>query len=131
MASKEEVLTDIRNTLGFVPRWLAAVPDKTIESEWSLIKNWELGDTAIPNKYKELIGLAIATQLQNPYSIALHLELARLAGATNEETEDALQMAKQTAGWANFLQGLQIDQDLFKREVKEMCDAIALKNRAA
>jgi hypothetical protein len=31
-----------------------------IEAEWASFKDFELAETAIPNKYKELIGLAVS-----------------------------------------------------------------------
>lgn len=46
MATKQEVLRDIEQTLGFAPGWLAQVPENTIEAEWSLLKNWEMAETA-------------------------------------------------------------------------------------
>jgi len=131
MDGKQETLKDIEQTLGFVPQWLALVPDSAIEVEWGLIKGREMAETAIPNKYKELIGLGVAAQMQCPYSVVFHTEVARLCGATEEELEEAVGMAKLTAGWGAYFQGMQVDMEQFRREAKEVCDAIAAKQKAA
>jgi alkylhydroperoxidase/carboxymuconolactone decarboxylase family protein YurZ len=56
--TRAEVDRDIEQTLGLVPSFLKEVPDYLVEPEWQAFKTLELGETAIPNKYKELIGAA-------------------------------------------------------------------------
>ena len=56
--SRSDVETEIRETLGMVPSFWSQVPDFLMESEWQSFKAIELAETAIPNKYKELIGLS-------------------------------------------------------------------------
>lgn len=129
--TREEIYEDIEQTIGFVPQWLTLLSDKTLAQEWELIKNWEMAETAVPSKYKELIGLAVAAQMQCAYCVAFHTEMARLHGASESEIEDAVHMAKHTAGWSSYLQGMQVDLSSFKREVKEICDALAAKRKAA
>lgn len=129
--NREEVYKDIEQAIGFVPHWLTRLADQTLEAEWNLIKNWEMAETTIPTKYKELIGLAVAAQMQCPYCVAFHTEFARLQGASDAEIEDAVYMGKHTAGWSTYLQGMQIDLNTFKREVKEICDALAVKKKVA
>lgn len=131
MSSRQDVLNDIEETLGFVPDWLGGLPDANIDGEWQVLKGRLIGESAIPNKYKELIGLAVAAQMQCEYSVALHAEFARYFGATDDEVKDAVQMAKETAGWSTYFNGLQLDMAKFKREVREVCDAMALRQRAA
>jgi len=58
--SRSAVESDIRETLGLVPEFLTEIPDTMIEAEWASFKDFELAETAIPNKYKELIGLAVS-----------------------------------------------------------------------
>ena len=72
----------------------------------------------IPNKYRELIGVAISATTHCQYCIAYHTELARLNGAPDAEIEDAVHFAKSSAGWSTYLNGMQVDLDQFKREVK-------------
>jgi AhpD family alkylhydroperoxidase len=44
-----------------------------------------LADGAIPKKYKELMAIAVALTTQCPYCIDIHVEVARKAGASEEE----------------------------------------------
>ena len=131
MASKQEVLADIEETLGFVPQWMAQIPDHSIESEWSQMKDWEMSDTAIPSKYKQLMGLAVAANIQCDYCVAFHTEGARLHGATDAEIEETCRMAKMTSGWSSYLTGLQIDLDEFKQDVRQICENRQARRDAA
>ncbi len=131
MANRTEVLADIEETLGFVPEWLALIPDHSIESEWSQMKDWEMADTAIPSKYKQLMGLAVAANMQCDYCVAFHTEGARLHGATDAEIEEACRMAKMTTGWSSYLKGLQIDVAQFKQDVNRICEHSRARREAA
>jgi alkylhydroperoxidase/carboxymuconolactone decarboxylase family protein YurZ len=63
---------DIEQVLGSVPEWLTSFPDQMQEHLWMTVKGFQLGETTMPNKYKELIGLAVAAQMQCPYCIYFH-----------------------------------------------------------
>ena len=81
-----------------------------------------MADTTIPKKYKHLIGLAVAANMQCEYCVAFHTESARLHGASDAEIEEACRMAKMTSGWSSYLAGLQIDLQLFKEDIKQISD---------
>lgn len=131
MTEKNVIWNEIEQTWGFVPDWFKGLPQESMEAEWKLLKNREIDDSPVPNKYRQLIGLAVAAQMQCPYSVAYHTEVARLCGASDEEIEDAASMAKHTAGWATYLQGVQTDLSKFQREIREVCDAVVAKSKAA
>jgi len=101
-----------------------AVPDSTLELEWQLFKRVQMDEGAIPNKYRELMGVAISAVTKCRYCAFYHTELAKLNGATDEEIEDALHFAKSTAGWSTYINGLQIDFDQFKSEILQACDHV-------
>src|SRR5882757_4683898 len=72
---------DIQKTLGFVPRFLSAMPDEAAPGLWQEMKTLQLNPgTALPGRVKELIGLAVAAQIPCRYCIAAHTEFARLNG---------------------------------------------------
>jgi hypothetical protein len=48
--SRTAVESDIRETLGLVPEFLTEIPDSMIETEWASFKEFELAETAIPNR---------------------------------------------------------------------------------
>jgi AhpD family alkylhydroperoxidase len=120
--NRQQVYRDIEETLGIVPEFLKELPDSTLELEWGLMKQSEMAPGAIPNKYRELIGLAVAAATRCKYCTLFHTEMAKLNGATDAEIEDAVHFAKETMGWSTYLNGLQIDYDEFKREISKAVD---------
>ena len=113
------VYKDIEQTLGVVPSFLKLVPDSALEMEWNLMKRVQLEEGPIPNKYRELIGLAIAAVTHCQYCTFFHTEIAKLNGATDSEIEDAVHYAKSSAGWSTYLNGLQVDYGQFKKEISQ------------
>jgi AhpD family alkylhydroperoxidase len=120
--TRQNVYSDIEQTLGIVPSFLKALPDYSLESEWNLFKAGILGETAIPNKYKELIGVAVSAATKCRYCTLFHTEAAKLHGATEAEIEDAVHFSKASAGWSAYMHGLQIDFDEFKGEMGQIVD---------
>lgn len=117
--TREQIYQEIEQTMGLVPSMFKTVPDTTLELEWQLFKATQLNETAIPNKYKELIGLAISAVTKCRYCTYFHTEIAKLLGATDAEIEDAVHFAKATAGWSAYVNGLQIDYDQFRTEIDQ------------
>jgi AhpD family alkylhydroperoxidase len=111
------VEADMQETLGLVPSFFRTVPDYLIASEWASFKALQLSETAIPNKFKELIGLAVSGATRCRYCAYYHTEAARLFGATEEEIVEASLMAKNTMGWSTYLNSLQIDYETFTAEL--------------
>ena len=119
--SRADVDRDIEETLGLVPRFLREVPDYLIESEWQSFKALELSDeTAIPNKYKELIGLGVSGATRCRYCAYFHPEAAKLFGATDEEVTEASLIAKNTMAWSTYLNAMQFDYDEFVAEFDQI-----------
>jgi AhpD family alkylhydroperoxidase len=112
-----EVHRDIEETLGLVPEFFSRVPDYLLPTEWGSFKSLELSDqTEIPNKYKELIGLAVSGATRCRYCCYFHTEAAKLFGATEEEITETALIAKNTMGWSTYLNTLQFDYDKFVDE---------------
>jgi AhpD family alkylhydroperoxidase len=122
--TREEVDRDIEATLGLVPQFMKDVPDFLIESEWASFKSLQLSETAIPNKYKELIGLGVSGATRCRYCVYFHTEAARLFGATDEEITEASLVAKNTMAWSTFLNAMQYDFDDFRREFDRITDHV-------
>lgn len=115
--SRTEVEREMTEMLGLVPSFFAPVPDYLVESEWESFKNLQLSDqTAIPNKYKELIGLGVSGATRCRYCAYFHREAAKLFGATEEEIVEASLIAKNTMAWSTYLNAMQFDYDEFVEE---------------
>jgi AhpD family alkylhydroperoxidase len=121
---REQIYKEMEHTLGLVPSFFKMIPDSTLELEWELFKKIELDETPIPNKYRELIGVAIAGVTKCRYCAFYHTEVARLFGASEEEIEDAMHYAKTVTGWSTYVNGLQIDFEQFKDEVLRVCEHV-------
>ena len=129
--TRAEVDRDIETTLGLVPQFMQDVPDYLIESEWASFKNLQLGETAIPNKYKELIGLAVSGATRCRYCVYFHKEAARLFGATDEEITEASLVAKNTMAWSTYLNAMAYDFDEFRQEFDRIADHVRAQMMAA
>jgi AhpD family alkylhydroperoxidase len=122
---RREVDRDIEETFGLVPEFFARVPDYLIPTEWASFKSLQLSDeTAIPNKYKEMIGLAVSGATRCRYCCYFHTEAARLFGATEDEITETALIAKNTMGWSTYLNTLQFDYDAFVAEFDQITSHI-------
>jgi AhpD family alkylhydroperoxidase len=128
--TRSEVEAEIKESFGLVPSFFARIPDEFLDLEWELMKRLELGETRIPNKYKELIGVAVHSETKCRYCTLFHQEAAKLFGATDEEIEEAVHFAKFTVGWSVYLNGLRVDYDQFADELRHAMD-YARENMAA
>ncbi|MTI31614.1 carboxymuconolactone decarboxylase family protein [Xanthovirga aplysinae] len=119
---RQEIYKEIENLLGIVPTKYKNMPDRYLEAELMLMKNKTREESPIPEKYRELIGLAVAAVINCKYCNFYHSEKAKMHGVTKEEIEDALQLVKSTVGWSSYLNGSQMDFDLFKKEMWKSFD---------
>ena len=116
---------DIEETLGLVPEFFRSVPDYLLPTEWASFKSLQLSDqTAIPNKYKELIGLAVSGATRCRYCVYFHTEAARLFGATEDEITETALIAKNTMGWSTYLNTLAFDYDAFTSEFDQIASHV-------
>jgi AhpD family alkylhydroperoxidase len=111
-------LKDIEQTLGSVPTFLRRYPPAALPGAWLEFKTIQLGaNTAIPPKYKELLGLAVSAQIPCRYCIYFHTQGAKANGATQAELDEAIALAALTRHWSTFVNGLQLDEKTFRKEV--------------
>jgi AhpD family alkylhydroperoxidase len=114
---RREAEHEIEETFGLVPEFFKRIPDYLLPLEWANMRDLQLSDqTAIPNKYKELIGLAVSGATRCRYCAYFHAEAARLFGATEDEVTETALIAKNTMGWSTYLNTLQFDYDQFVDE---------------
>lgn len=123
--SRDIIEREITETLGLVPSFFKRIPDDVIEEEWGLFKHWELEETLIPNKYKELMMLAVHAETHCRYCTLFHTEMARMNGATDEEIQEAVHLAKHTVGWSTYLNGIREDEERFARELEQIGEHVA------
>ncbi len=107
---------EVKETFGLVPAWLREIPDAALGGFWATMRDFQLAETHIPNKYKELIGLAVSGATRCRYCALFHTEAARLFGATDEEIAESSMMAAHTMSASTFLNAQQVDYDQFRKE---------------
>jgi AhpD family alkylhydroperoxidase len=128
--TRDEIYREIEDTFGLVPTMFKLLPDSSLELEWKLFMQVQFAEGPIPNKYRELIGLGISAVSKCRFCTLYHTELARLYGATDAEIEGAVHYAKSSAGWSAYLNGLQVDFEMFKDEIKQAVEYARSKQKA-
>jgi AhpD family alkylhydroperoxidase len=123
--TRTQVEQEIKETLGLVPSFFDRIPEEALDEEWTLFKRWELEETLIPNKYKELLMLAVHAETKCRYCTLFHTEVAKMYGATEEEIQEAVHLAKHTVGWSVYLNGIREDYDQFADELEQIGEHLA------
>ena len=112
---------DMEHTLGSVPTFVRRFPEEAVASAWLELKSIELApNTSLDGKTKELIGLAVASQIPCQFCIAYHTEIAKLMGATDQEMREAVAMAASTRHWSTIVNGAMLDETTFRKEVDQV-----------
>lgn len=118
-AGKQDTPIDreMKEYFGFSPTFFEALPEGARANEWAVMRDFQLAETALPGKVKELIGLAVAAHIKCGYCIHFHTQAARIHGATDEELREACYMGGLTVQMSNALTGMRVDMTQFKGEV--------------
>lgn len=124
----EAALTDIEKTWGFVPGFIKVFPPSALPGAWAEVKALEVGESALSAKEKALIAIGVAAQIPCQYCVWLDTRSAYLAGATDQEIQEAVAMAAIVRHWSTVLHGNQIDFETLKREFAEL-DKAAMQMR--
>lgn len=117
LTPSEAALAEMKKMFGDVPSIMQVYPESARAAGWALMKSTDLNkNTALPAKVRELIGLAVASQIPCEYCIYYHKMAAKAAGASEEEIREAVHMASLTRHWSTILYGNQYDFEAFKAE---------------
>ncbi len=111
-------LAEIETALGFVPGFIRNIPEPLLPGFWDELKSLEMNPkSALDGKTKELIGLAVASQIPCEYCVYFHTRAAKANGATDQQVAEAIGMASMTRAGSTILNGTQTDLAGFKRDV--------------
>ena len=122
--ARTDVHREMKEMFGEVIGFVDLIPDEFVDSEWDVMKRLQFGETLIPNKYKELIALAVAATTRCRYCALFHTEAAKLNGATDAEIQEAVHLTKVVNGWSVYINGMQVDYDEFKAQVGRVVEHI-------
>jgi len=122
LSEYQNTLKDIEKTLGVVPGFMKAIPKDVLVQDWPLMKKYQTGESEIPAKYREFIGLAVSANIKCPYCALMHTAMATMSGATDKEMAEVAFLASYTARWSAMLHALQYNYDTFSKEVHQIAD---------
>jgi AhpD family alkylhydroperoxidase len=125
MGEYEDTLKDIERTLGMVPGFMKAIPKDVLVHDYPLWKKYSLGQSKIPAKYRELMGLSAAANMKCPYCQLMHRGIAQLHGATDEELSEVAYLASLTARWSAMIHAQNYDYQTFAKEVAKIGEHLA------
>src|SRR6056297_1055071 len=117
-----EVTQEITDTFGQVPPPLGTIPEDDMESEWPFFEKYTVGESEIPPKYRELMGLAVAANIKCPYCVHFHRNAAEMHGASEAEITEAQSLSSFTTRYSTILHASEYDLDQFKVEMAQMAD---------
>jgi AhpD family alkylhydroperoxidase len=106
---------------GYAPEFIQKFPAVARAGAWRQFRDVQLNPkTTLTGKCKELIGLAVAAQVPCKFCVIAHTEFAKLNGATEAEINEALAMAALTRNMSTMLNGLQVNEPQFRRDVDRL-----------
>ena len=120
MGEYEDTLKDIEKSLGIVPGFMKALPQDVLIHDWPLFKKYTLGESKIPAKYRELMGLAVAANIKCPYCQLFHKSAAQLYGATPEEFAEIAFLASYTSRWSAMIHAQHYSYETFAKETQQI-----------
>jgi AhpD family alkylhydroperoxidase len=112
---------DMVKTVGFVPSFVKAFPPAAVPGVWQEVKDFELNkNTILDGKTKDLIGLAIASQMPSRLTAWSYALCGKASGATEAQLKEAVMMAAMSRHWSTFFNGMQLDEGKFRAEIAKL-----------
>jgi len=125
-------LKDIEQSFGFAPDFLRRYPQEGLAGAWQEMRDLEMNPaTAIPGKYKSLIGLAVSAQIPCKFCIIADTEFAKLEGANDRELTEAVAMSGLVRHWSTVVNGRQADKAAFKKDINRLVAGVKKHMAAA
>jgi AhpD family alkylhydroperoxidase len=117
----QTALAQATQMLGYAPEFLQRFPGVARAGAWRQFRDVQLSPTtALSGKQKELMGLAVASQVPCRFCIIAHTEFAKLNGASDAEITEAVAMASLTRDLSTLLNGMQVDETQFRKDIEKL-----------
>lgn len=124
----DKTKAEIEQVFGTFPSFFEVFPEHALAGAWETFSQLNGPGSKIPAKYRELLQLAVASQIPCDYCIYFHTASAKANGATDEEIQEAVAQGAATRHWSMILQGNQIELEAFKAEFDTMMKYMAEKS---
>ena len=122
----ETAKKEITETFGTFPSFFDAFPKYALPGAWQAYKELQ-GPGSIDPKNRELIGLAVASQIPCTYCVYFHTASAKAMGATDEEIKEAVAYSAQVRHWSTVIYGAQADLKEVKDGTYDMFNSLSEK----
>ena len=113
----ENAKKEITQTFGTFLTMFEVFPEHALAGAWETFKQLQSPSNAIDPKNRELIQLAVASQIPCIYCVYFHTAAAKAFGATDAAIQEAIAHGAQTRHWSMVLQGTQLEFEEFKAEM--------------
>jgi AhpD family alkylhydroperoxidase len=127
----KSVYADLKQSFGFVPEFVTKFPADAVAAAWREERDVEMTPSALGDKYKSLVGLAVAAQIPCRYCVIADTEFAKLSGATDKEIAEAVAMSGFVRHNAALLTGLGVDDATYKKDMDRLAKGIAQQTKTA
>ena len=121
MATRDDNLADIKEAFGFVPGWLAEMPDEVLDQYWTN-HVWLCNDSALSAREKMLIAFGAAAAIHCVYRTPFHTAQLSLAGIQDEQLKEAGWVVQNVTGASAYLNGVGYDVTTFKNELDTLAE---------
>ena len=128
--SYDQTRKDMEQTFGSFPGFFQGLPNDVMVQMWPVMKKYIFGQSVIPPKYREMIGLAVGATLKCPYCEAFHRGAAKMHGATDEELAEVGALVGQTAFWSAIMHAQHYDMNTFMKEFQAMGEHLSKRQQA-
>ena len=123
--ARTDVHREMKEMFGEVIGFVDLIPDEYIDSEWDLLKRVQFGETHIPNKYKELIGLARPALLRGAATASCSTPRRPSCSAPpTTRSKRPCTTPSSSGGWSTYINGMQVSYDEFKAQVDRVVEHV-------
>ena len=120
----QQTIEEMEATLGQVPAWMESIAEPASDHSWGIFRDLILGESALSPREKALIGVGVASAISCPYCTYFHKEEARFAGVSEDELEEAVNVAGVTRYFSTLLHGNEYEHSDFVTETDEIFDYV-------
>jgi AhpD family alkylhydroperoxidase len=98
---------------------------------WPLFKKYQIGESVIPQKYREMKMLAASAAVKCPYCQTYHKEVSKVMWSATEEEQlnELAAIVAQTSFWSNILHTQNYDFNTFVKELQQIGEYMANKQK--
>jgi len=123
--SYQQTVKEIENTFGSVPEFFRNTPQDVLTQMWPIMRKYGIGESVIPQKYREMMALAAAATMKCPYCQTFHRENAKMFGASEAELNELAAIVAHTSFWSSILHTQNYDMNRFMKELQAMGEYVS------